>query len=346
MQQVTLSKLAQLVDGEVVGDPDLIIEGIADLEDAGPEHITFLANPKYAGAVKSSKAGAIIVSPEWKKLGKNLVVCADPYLAFAKIATFFSREEKAPIGVSQHAVLEPDVTLGEDISIHPLVYISSGSRIGDRTEIFPGSYVGEDVQIGNDCTIFPNVTILKGTVIGDRVIIHSGTVIGSDGFGYAPSPEGYFKIPQNGIVQIDDDVEIGANCTIDRATFGKTRIKQGTKIDNLVQIAHNVEVGEHTAIVSQVGISGSTKIGNQVILAGQVGVAGHLTIGDRVRVGAQSGIAHSVPPGKDISGSPAIEHRTWLKCSAIYPRLPQMRKNIRDLEKRIEILEKKLNEGK
>ncbi len=344
--QSTLSKLAQLVDGEVIGDPELVIRGLAGLEDAGPDDITFLANPKYAGAVKSSRAGAIIVSPDWKDLDKNLIVCRDPYLAFAKIATFFSARKKSPLGVSPQAIVEDDVILGKDISIYPLVFISSGSKIGDRTEIHPGTYIGEDVTLGCDCLIYPNVTILRGTVIGNRVIIHSGTVIGSDGFGYAPSPEGYFKIPQNGIVQIDDDVEIGANCTIDRATFGKTWIKRGTKIDNLVQIAHNVVVGEHSALVSQVGISGSTKIGNQVILAGQVGVAGHLTIGDRVRVGAQSGIAHSVPPGRDVSGSPAIDHRTWLKCSAIYPRLPQIRKTLKQLEKRLELLEKQLSKGK
>ncbi len=344
--EVTLSKLARIAGGEVVGDPDLCIDGIASLEEAGPSHIAFLANPRYAPFVKSSKAGAIIVSPEWKDLDKNLLVCKDPYLAFAKISAYFSQREKPPLGVSHEAVLEPDVTVGQDVSVYPLAYISSGSRIGDRTEIYPGVYIGRNVQIGSECTIYPNVTILDGTLIGNRVIVHSGTVIGSDGFGYAPSPEGYFKIPQNGIVQIDDDVEIGANCTIDRATFGKTWIKRGTKIDNLVQIAHNVQVGEHCAIVSQVGISGSTKIGNQVILAGQVGVAGHLSIGDGVRVGAQSGIAHSISPGKDMSGSPAIDHRTWLKCSAIYPRLPRMRGELRELKKRIEFLEKKLSEGK
>lgn len=344
--RVKLSRLAQIVGGEIIGDPDLIIEGIESLEEAGPNHITFLANPKYAASVKSSNAGAIIVSPEWKDLGKNLLVCEDPYLAFARISTFFSTGDRSPLGISPQAILEPDVSTGNDISIYPLAYVSSGARIGDRTEIHPGVYIGKDVRIGCDCVIYPNVTILAGTIIGNRVIVHSGTVIGSDGFGYAPSPEGYFKIPQNGIVEIDDDVEIGSNCSIDRATFGKTRIGRGTKIDNLVQIAHNVQVGEHCAIVSQVGISGSTKIGNQVILAGQVGVAGHLNIGDGVRVGAQSGIAHSISPGKDMSGSPAIDHRTWLKCSAIYPRLPEMRSLLRDLKKRIDFLEKKLNEGK
>ncbi len=346
MQQVTLAQLARLVNGEILGNPDLRIEGIASLEDAGPNHITFLANPKYAKAAKASNAGAIIVSPEWKDLEKNLIVCPDPYLALAKIATFFSASEKAPRGVDKKAILEQGVKLGNDISIYPSAYVASGSIIGDRTEIHPGAYIGNDVKIGKDCIIYPNVSILRGTIIGDRVIIHSGTVIGSDGFGYAPSPEGYFKIPQNGIVHIEDDVEIGANCTIDRATFGKTWIKRGTKIDNLVQIAHNVIIGEHTALVSQVGISGSTRIGNQVILAGQVGVAGHLTIGDRVRVAAQSGIAHSIPSGKDMSGSPAIDHRTWLKCSAIFPRLPQMRKTIKELEKRIEQLEEQLSKGK
>jgi UDP-3-O-[3-hydroxymyristoyl] glucosamine N-acyltransferase len=200
-------------------------------------------------------------------------------------------------------------------------------------------YVGSEVYIGHDTILYPNVTILDRCIIGDRVTIHSGTVVGSDGFGFAQDGSSYFKIPQVGIVQIDDDVEIGANCTIDRATMGKTWIQRGVKIDNLVQIAHNVVVGEDGIIIAQVGISGSTKVGKNVILAGQVGVTGHLEIGDNVRVGAQSGIAKSVPPGQSVSGSPAISHRDWLKNCQILSRLPELRKKIISLEKRLAAIE-------
>ncbi len=343
--ETTLEELARLVGGKVVGDPHLIIKGIAGIEDAGPDQITFLANPRYANKARVSRAGAIIVSPEWQPLPKNLIVSADPYLSLAKIASFFAQKRQEYIGVSHLACVDETANIDSEVSIHPFVYVGAGSAIGKGTRIYPGAFVGDKVRIGENCQIYPNVSILDGTVLGDRVIIHSGTVVGSDGFGYAPSPSGYQKIPQVGIVQIDDDVEIGANCTIDRATFGRTWIKKGTKIDNLVQVAHNVEVGEHSILISQVGISGSTKLGDQVILAGQVGVAGHLSIGDRVRVGAQSGVAHSIPSDSDMSGSPAIDHKTWLKCSAVYPRLPQMRKVIRELEQKVKELEQKIDKG-
>lgn len=343
--KVKLARLAELVDGEILGNPDTVIEGIASIEDAEATQITFLANKKYARQLENTRAGAVIVDLSWRHLKKNLLVCKDPYLALAKIATFLFDEPYKPSGISSDAFLEDDVSLGKDISIHPFSYISKGCRIGDRVTIHPGVYLGQNVTLGDECLIYPNVTILKGSILGKRVIIHSGTVIGSDGFGYAPSHNGHIKIPQTGIVQIDDNVEIGANCTIDRATFGKTWIQRGVKIDNLVQIAHNVVVGENSILVSQVGISGSTRIGKQVILAGQVGVTGHLNIGDHVRVGAQSGIAHSVPDGSDMSGSPAISHRKWLKSCTVFSRLPQMRQKIRELEKKVQQLEKNSKKG-
>jgi UDP-3-O-[3-hydroxymyristoyl] glucosamine N-acyltransferase len=213
--------------------------------------------------------------------------------------------------------------------------------VGDRVTLHPGVYVGSDVHLGDDTVLYPNATVLARCIIGKRVIIHSGTVVGSDGFGFAQDGNGHFKIPQVGIVQIDDDVEIGANCTIDRGTMGRTWIQRGVKIDNLVQVAHNVVVGEDSIIIAQVGISGSTKIGKNVILAGQVGVTGHLEIGDSVRVGAQSGIAKSIPAGQTVSGSPAIDHRDWLKNCNILSRLPELRKKIMDLEKGLASLEEK-----
>ncbi len=233
--------------------------------------------------------------------------------------------------------------LGDEISIHPRVYVGDGAVLGDRVRLHGGVYIGAGALIGDDTVLYPNVTVLDRCIIGSRVIIHSGTVVGSDGFGFAQNGDCHFKIPQVGIVQIDDDVEIGANCTVDRATMGKTWIQRGVKIDNLVQVAHNVVVGENSVIIAQVGISGSTKVGKNVILAGQVGITGHLEIGDNVRVGAQSGVAKSIPAGQSVSGSPAIAHRDFLKNCQIISRLPELRKRIMSLEQRLAALEQEID---
>jgi UDP-3-O-[3-hydroxymyristoyl] glucosamine N-acyltransferase len=228
--------------------------------------------------------------------------------------------------------------------VGPLAQIGTDSRIGRGTRIYGGAYLGAGVTVGEDCLVYPGVTILDGCCIGNRVIIHSGTVIGGDGFGFAQDEQGrHVKIPQVGIVQIDDDVEIGANCTIDRATFGRTWVQRGTKIDNLVMLAHNVEVGEHSILVSQVGVSGSTRLGKHVILAGQAGIVGHIEIGDGARVGAKSGVSHSIKAGEDMSGSPAMPHKEWLKAMVTLRRLPQMREELRNLTKKIAELEELLH---
>ena len=336
----TLGELAQLVEGELLGDPEFKITGVAALEEARSHEISFVVGPKYASKAHQSKAGALIVPPKMQTFEKPLIISENPYLGFAKILKLFAQEQhKAVLGVSAKAHLGADVVLGDEISIHPQVYIGNNTVVGHRVTLHPGVYIGSDVHIGDDTTIYPNATVLARCIIGKRVIIHSGTVVGSDGFGFAQDGKSHFKIPQVGIVQIDDDVEIGANCTIDRGTMGKTWIQRGVKIDNLVQVAHNVIIGEDSIIIAQVGISGSTKIGKHVILAGQVGVTGHLEIGDSVRVGAQSGIAKSIPAGQTVSGSPAIDHRDWLKNCHIISRLPELRKKIMDLEKRFASLE-------
>lgn len=342
----TLGELARLVDGEVLGDARIRITGVAGLEDAQDTDISFVLGPKYGRLAEQSEAGALIVPPIFRDLEKPLIVSENPYLAFAKILAVFTPKKQSTPGVSPDAYKGANVQLGDEVSIHPLVYVGDESVIGNRVTLHGGVYIGAGVQIGDDTTIYPNVTILDHCIIGKRVIIHGGTVVGSDGFGFARDGDRYFKIPQAGIVRIDDDVEIGANCTIDRATMGKTWIKRRVKVDNLVQVAHNVVVGEDTVIVAQVGISGSTRLGRNVILAGQVGVAGHLEIGDGVRVGAQSGIARSIPPGEDVSGSPAIAHRDWLKNCHIIRRLPELRKRIVTLEKRLAALEQAVDDRK
>jgi len=302
-----------------------------------------VVGPKYARLAQESRAGALIVPPGLQEVGKPVIVSENPYLAFARILTLFTEKPRKPMGVSRDAHLGSSVQLGQEVSIHPRVYVGEGAVLGERVTLHPGVYVGDGVLIGDDTLIYPNVTILERCIIGKRVIIHSGTVVGSDGFGFAQEGNRHVKIPQTGIVQIDDEVEIGANCTIDRATMGKTWIQRGVKIDNLVQVAHNVVLGEDTIVVAQVGISGSVRVGRNVILAGQVGVAGHLEIGDGVRVGAQSGIAKSVPPGHAVSGSPAIAHQDWLRNCHIISRLPEFRKRVMELEKRLMALEQATN---
>lgn len=339
----TLGELASWVGGELHGDAQLKITGVAGLEEARHTEISFVVGPKYVRKAHESRAGALIVPPGLRDIERPFIVSDNPYLAFAKILKLFSHKPRVPLGVSPKANIGENVQMGDEPSIHPLVFVGDNTVLGDRVTLHAGVYVGAGVQIGDDTLIYPNVTVLDRCIIGKRVIIHSGTVVGGDGFGFAPDGHSYFKIPQVGIVQIDDDVEIGANCTIDRATMGKTWIQRGVKIDNLVQVAHNVVLGENTIIIAQVGISGSTVVGKNVILAGQVGVTGHLEIGDNVRVGAQSGIAKSIPPGQSVSGSPAIAHRDWLKNCHIISRLPELRRTIRDLEKRVAELEQALD---
>ena len=335
----TLGELARLVGGELQGDSEFRVSGVAGLEEAQINQISFVVGPKYARKAHESKAGALIVPPKLRDVNKPVIISDNPYLAFAKILSLFSPKPRSPLGVSSKAHIGAEVQLGDSVSIQPNVYVGDYAVLGDRVTLHGGVYIGSEVCIGHDTTLYPNVTILDRCIIGDRVTIHSGTVVGSDGFGFAQDGNSYFKIPQVGVVQIDDDVEIGANCTIDRATMGKTWIQRGVKIDNLVQIAHNVVLGEDGIIVAQVGISGSTRVGKNVILAGQVGVTGHLEIGDNVRVGAQSGIAKSIPPGQTVSGSPAISHRDWLKNCQILSRLPELRKKIVNLEKKLAAIE-------
>ncbi len=341
----TLGELASWVEGELDGDSQLKITGAAGLEEARNSEISFVLGTKYVEKAKMSKAEALIVPPNLRELGKPLILTENPYLAFAKILTLFTLKPRQALGVSRDAYLATTVTLGENVSIYPQVYVGDDVVLGDRVTLHSGVYVGAGVHIGDDTLIYPNVTVLDGCVIGNRVIIHPGTVIGCDGFGFAQDGATHFKIPQVGFVQIDDDVEIGANCTVDRATMGKTWIQRGVKIDNLVQVAHNVVVGEDSIIVAQVGISGSTKLGKRVILAGQVGVAGHLEIGDNVRVGAKSGVPKSIPPGQTVLGIPAIDHKTYLRCSQIVSRLPQIRKKLMDMEKRLTALERAKETG-
>jgi len=339
-----LSELAEFVGGTVVGDGEIEISGVASIDEAQPGEITFIVNPKYLRRLSETGASAVIVSKEVTTTDKPLISAANPQLAFVKILTLFLAKPYQPKGIDPNARISPTAQLGKDLTIYPYVYIGDRCRIGDRVTLYPGVYVGEDSVIGEDSVLHPNVSVYSGSVIGKRVILHSGVVIGADGFGYVKNGKKNVKIPQMGVVIIEDDVEVGANSTIDRAALGQTIIRRGVKIDNLVQVAHNVEVGEDSIIVAQVGIAGSTKIGKNVILAGQVGVVGHIEIGDNVQVGAQSGVGQNLPPNQAFSGSPAMPHREWLRMVTTLPKLPGMRKILTDIEARLKKVEEAISQ--
>lgn len=335
----SLGELAALAGGTLEGDGSAVITGAASVEEAGPGEITFAAEKKYLGLLSTTRASAAVV-PEGAAAGSlNLIIAKNPQLAFAKIVEALRPQELPGPGIHPKAEVHPGAALSKDVSVQAFAVVEDGAAIGERTVIFPGVYIGRGASIGADCVIYPGVSIREGCVLGSRVIVHSNAVIGSDGFGYAKDKGRYVKVPQRGIVRIGDDVEIGASVTIDRATLGETVIGRGTKIDNLVQIAHNVKVGEDSIIVSQAGIAGSTKIGSRVQLGGQVGVAGHITIGDDVGIGAKSGVVQDVPSRSVHSGIPAIPHMDWLRAQNIYAKLPELRKKVAELEKRLAELE-------
>jgi len=339
-KQSSLKDLAEKVGGYVAGDPAVLIHGVAGVQEAQPGEITFLANPKYAPQLRTTRASAVILSQPDPKLPCAQVVVENPYFAFSQILSWFIEKPYRAVGVNSLASIGKNVHLGADLSIYPFAVIGDRGMIGDRVTIYPGVFIGEDATIGEDTVIHANVSIREKVCIGRRVIIHSGTVIGSDGFGFATHRGRHHKIPQIGTVVIEDDVEIGANVAVDRAAMGQTVIRRGTKIDNLVQIAHNVTVGEDCLLVSQVGVSGSAVIGHHVTLAGQTGVAGHLTVGDNVIAGGRTGVTKDIAPNQVVSGYPALPHRQWLEAQATFPHLPDLRKRIKELETKLERLEK------
>ncbi len=333
----TVRELAGMVEGVLgEGDGDTPISGIADLAGAGPGQLSFLGNARYIQAAKKTAASAILISRDEPETFPAVVIrVASPSLAFSKIAALYAPEPVsfAP-GVHPSAVVSPDAVIGEGASIQPLAVIEAEVRIGARSVIGAGSYLGHRTTVGDDAMIYPRVVIRERSVIGHRVIVHSGAVIGSDGFGYEIKEGRHVKIPQTGNVQIDDDVEIGANATIDRGRFGRTWIKRGAKIDNLVMIAHNVIVGEHSVVVAQAGISGSTTLGKYVTLAGQVGLAGHIEVGDGATVTAQSGVTKDIPAKAVLAGRHAVPLQESLRLEALFRKLPELWKRIRALEKK------------
>jgi len=339
----TLKEIAEIIDGEIAGDANTVITGISGIKEAREGDITFLANPKYASLVEKTQASAIVTSRDIQALSKPIIRTQNPSLAFVKIVEAFSPPAvMRPKGIHPTVILGKNVSLGKDVAIGPYSVIEDDVSIGDATIIYSGCFVGSCAKIGSHTLIYPNVSIREQTSIGNRVIIHSGTVIGSDGFGFVTLKGVHQKIPQIGIVEIGDDVEIGANVTIDRARFDKTIIGRGTKIDNLVQIAHNVVIGENSIIVAQAGISGSTTIGRGVTLAGQAGLVGHITIGDGAVVGAQGGVTKSVPAHTMVSGYPARPHEIAKRVNACVQSLPKLFETVAQLKKKVKEFEEKL----
>ena len=342
----TLSELGRHVGGRVIGDGEIVIRKVAPIEDAGPGEITFLADSRYQSFLRSCKAGAVIVGPgvvfePSSQPSTGYLEVSDPYIAFAKILQLFNAPTTHVGQIDAQASVDPAADLGDGVTVYPHVFVDRGSKVGARTVLYPGVFLGVDVRIGEECVLHPNVVVRDGCRIGNRVVLHAGVVIGSDGFGYAGEGDRRVKIPQVGIVEVEDDVEIGANTTVDRATLGRTVIGRGVKIDNLVQIAHNVMVGENSIIASQAGIAGSTRIGKDVILAGRVGIIDHLTIGEGARIGPGSGILRPVPPGAiRSSGLDAAPHREWLKVITLLPQLPKLWNAVRHLEKKVDKLMK------
>ena len=335
----TLDDLAARVGGRVIGDGATPIDKVAAIDDAGPGDITFLNNPHYQRFLPLCRASAVIVGAGTVDQSKvpaalNLIEASDPYVAFAQIAQLFLPEPDFSGEISAGAFVEPSASIGEAVTIFPGAFVGKRVRVGRGTVVFPGVFLGDDAEVGPDCVLHPNSVVREKCRLGARVILHAGTVIGSDGFGYAGRGAGRVKIPQTGIVVVEDDVEIGANTTVDRATIGQTVIGRGAKIDNLVQIAHNVMVGEYSVIAAQAGVAGSSRLGRNVTLAGQVGVVNHIEIGEGATIGPQSGIAQSVPPGAVLSGGiAAAPHHEWLRVMALIPQLPKLWNAVRRLEK-------------
>jgi UDP-3-O-[3-hydroxymyristoyl] glucosamine N-acyltransferase len=336
----TLAELAHELGGEVVGDGATVIRGVAGIREAMPGHITFLANSRYEPHLAETRASAVICSREPRVSSIPLLQVDNPYLAFQRIVRVFRPESHRPDpGIHATAVIDPAAVIGEGVSIGPHCVIERGARIGDRAVLMAGCYVGALAQVGDDTFLYPSVTIREECVIGRHCIFHPGVVIGGDGFGYAFDHGRYHKVPQVGNVVIADDVEIGANATIDRATTGSTRIGEGTKIDNLVQIGHNVVVGRHCIIVAQVGIAGSTELEDFVTIGGQAGLIGHIKVGTRATVAGQSGVSKSVPEGAVVTGFPAMRHAAFKRLQAFIQRLPQLFLRAKALEERVAALE-------
>lgn len=335
--QFSAHQIAALVNGSLEGDPDVMVEQLAKIEEASSGSLSFLSNPKYEQYLYTTKASIVIVNDDLKldrPISSTIVRVKNAYLAFSTLLELYNRMRLDKTGIEERAFIDASAKIGKDVYIGAFAYIDRGAVIGARCKIYPNVYIGDNVKIGDDTTLFPGVSVYFDCTIGERVIIHAGTVVGSDGFGFAPQEDGsYNKISQIGNVIIEDDVEIGANSVIDRATMGSTIIRKGVKLDNLIQIAHNAEIGKHTVIAAQSGISGSTKIGEYAVIGGQVGVVGHISIANGSQIQAQSGVNRTIAEeGKKWSGTPVAPYNAQMRSQVVYSRLPELERRLEELE--------------
>ena len=344
--EFSAKQIAEFIQGTIVGDENATVHTFAKIEEGVPGAISFLSNPKYTPYIYDTQSSIVLVNNDFipeKEVKATLIKVNNAYESLAKLLNLYEMSKPKKTGIDPLAYTAPTAKIGENVYIAPFACVGDNAEIGDNTSLHPHATVGSGAKVGNDCILYPHATVYHDCRIGNNCILHAGSVIGADGFGFAPSPEGYEKIPQIGIVILEDNVEIGANTCIDRATMGATIIRKGVKLDNLIQIAHNVEVGSHTVMASQVGIAGSTKVGEWCMFGGQVGVAGHITVGNRVNMGAQSGVNGSVKDGKALIGTPPIEFKNYFKSSAVFKKLPDMYLELASLKKEIEELKKQLN---
>lgn len=342
--EFTAKQIAEFIDGRVEGNENAAVNSFAKIEEGKPGAISFLSNPKYTHFIYDTESSIVLIDEAVQlehEVKATLIRVKSAYEAVAKLLQLYESMKPRKKGIDSLAFVSPSAKVGEGCYVGPFAVISDNAVVGDGCQIHPHAIVGEGVTVGNDCVIYPNATIYHGCKVGNRVILHAGCVIGADGFGFAPAKDGYDKIPQIGIVTIEDDVEIGANTCIDRSTMGSTFVRHGVKLDNLVQIAHNTDIGANTVMSSQTGVAGSTKVGEWCMFGGQVGLAGHINIGNRVFLGAQSGVPGSLKDNQQLIGTPPMEQRAYFKSQAVFRRLPDMLKELNELKKEIKELKEK-----
>lgn len=344
--EFSAKQIAAFVQGEIVGDENATVHTFAKIEEGVPGALSFLSNPKYTPYIYETKSSIVLVNKDFipeQAINATLIKVNNAYESLAKLMTLYEQSHPKRVGIDPLAYVAPTAQIGKDVYLAPFACVGDGAIVGDGTELHPHATVGRNAKVGANCILYAHATVYHDCIVGNNCIMHAGSVVGADGFGFAPTPDGYEKIPQIGIAILEDNVEIGANTCIDRATMGATIIHKGVKLDNLVQIAHNVEVGANTVMASQVGVAGSTKVGEWCMFGGQVGVAGHITIGDKVNLGAQSGAPGSIKANQQLIGTPPMEMKPYFKSQAVFRKLPDMYKELDALRKELNELKEQLN---
>ncbi|MBQ8673825.1 MAG: UDP-3-O-(3-hydroxymyristoyl)glucosamine N-acyltransferase [Bacteroides sp.] len=344
--EFSAKQIASFIQGEILGDENATVNTFAKIEEGRPGALSFLSNPKYTPYIYDTQASIVLVNKDFqpeREIKATLIKVDNAYESLAKLLTLYEQSKPRPKGIDPLAFVAETAKLGKDVYVGPFAYVGDHAEVGDGTAIHPHATIGCGTKVGAGCIIYPHATVYQDCRIGNRCVLHAGAVIGADGFGFAPTPQGYEKIPQIGIVVLEDDVEIGANTCVDRATMGATVVHKGVKLDNLVQIAHNDEIGAHTVMAAQVGVAGSTKIGEWCMFGGQVGIAGHIQIGSKVNLGAQSGVPGSIKEGQQLIGTPPMEMKPYFKSQAVFRRLPDMYQELNALRRELNELKQQLN---